>query len=272
MRRGIRARGSAAFAVLPLLLLGASPLGAPPASAALRYEGTLGVATGDYIFTEQATTWTLTTAVAAGGSRLSGRVWLPIHLQSSDLMTTTGVGVRPVRRASAGRRGEPGSPRDEAGPRVARPADRNARLPGRRAQGRRGRSDGDDLAHASPHGPRFRIDLAGRQGSPGERRELRNGLVGRRRERGPPGRAEFELDRRRRRRLVESRRPRHARSGAPGAARSRWAAAGEATGSRRSTSSGGSRRSTATTAPSGSASRCRDRKVVGPPRYSSRSG
>ena len=95
MRRGFWARGSAAVAVLPLFLLGAAPLGVPPAAAALRYEGTLGVATGDYIFTEQATTWSLTTALAAGGTRLSGRVWLPIHLQSSDLMTTTGVGIVP---------------------------------------------------------------------------------------------------------------------------------------------------------------------------------
>lgn len=82
--------------MLPLLLFGASPLGSSPASAALRYEGTLGVATGDYIFTEQSTTWTLTTALATGGSRVSGRVWLPIHLQSSDLVTTTGVGIVPT--------------------------------------------------------------------------------------------------------------------------------------------------------------------------------
>jgi hypothetical protein len=74
--------------VLVALLVAASPV----AGQRLAYEGSLGMTTGRYIFTNRTTTFSLSTGLAVTAGRLTLRVALPVWLQNSTVISATGPG------------------------------------------------------------------------------------------------------------------------------------------------------------------------------------
>lgn len=77
--------------------LAALCLAVPPAQAQrLDYEGGLSLSTGSYIFTERTTNWTLFNGLALSAGRLSVRVTVPLVMQNTRLLTSSGLGQIPT--------------------------------------------------------------------------------------------------------------------------------------------------------------------------------
>jgi hypothetical protein len=81
-----------------LLVLAATP----SAAQTLHYEGSAGLATGTYIFTERTSSWSLFTGLAFNAGPVSLRASLPVFYQSSALIVSTGTGYLPTGGSSSG--------------------------------------------------------------------------------------------------------------------------------------------------------------------------
>ena len=77
-------------------------LAAPAAAQSLHYEGSAGLATGTYIFTERTSSWNIATGLALGVGPVTFRASLPVFYQSSSLVATTGGGYIPTGGSSSG--------------------------------------------------------------------------------------------------------------------------------------------------------------------------
>lgn len=65
---------------------------APLVAQGLYYEGSVSLATGTYIFAERTTSWTVSTGVAAGTSRVTFRASVPVYFQNTTLVSLSGPG------------------------------------------------------------------------------------------------------------------------------------------------------------------------------------
>lgn len=82
------------FAVLAGVLLA---LEAPPwAAQQVSYEGGLSASTGTYIFTERTSSFALSTGLYLKTGRLSFRATVPVWLQNTTLITSSGAGTVPT--------------------------------------------------------------------------------------------------------------------------------------------------------------------------------
>lgn len=100
---------------------------APGAGAqTLHYEGGVSVASGDYIFTERTTSWTLHSGFAFETGRITLRATLPAYIQNTALLTGSAGGLLPtggphsgaVGDSSEARRGRGGDGMGTGGPAV----------------------------------------------------------------------------------------------------------------------------------------------------------
>jgi len=113
-------RGGTALALVAVLTT-------PVAAQSVSYEGGLGVASGNYIFTVPTTTWSLLTGAAVEAGPLTVRASVPVYVQNTVLITASGVGRLPSGGswsgtvADSGRHGG-GSGSRRGGPRLTPPA------------------------------------------------------------------------------------------------------------------------------------------------------
>lgn len=77
--------------VVPLALA-VTPLGAQT----LHYEGSLGIATGTYIFTERTSSWNVSTGLALAAGPVTLRATLPVFYQNTTLVASAGSGLVPT--------------------------------------------------------------------------------------------------------------------------------------------------------------------------------
>lgn len=82
------------------LLLALAP--APVGAQGLAYEGGLGVATGEYIFTARTTAWTVSSGLSVRAGRFTLRATAPLFLQNTTLLTGSGAGMMPSGGPSSG--------------------------------------------------------------------------------------------------------------------------------------------------------------------------
>jgi hypothetical protein len=75
---------------------------APAAAQTVHYEGSAGLATGTYIFTERTSSWSVSTGLALGAGPVSLRIALPVFYQSTTLVASTGSGDIPTGGSSSG--------------------------------------------------------------------------------------------------------------------------------------------------------------------------
>jgi hypothetical protein len=68
----------------------------------LAYEGALGMASGEYIFTARTTSWTLSTGLSVRVGPLTFRAAAPLFLQNTTLLTGSGAGMMPSGGPSSG--------------------------------------------------------------------------------------------------------------------------------------------------------------------------
>jgi hypothetical protein len=68
----------------------------------VHYEGGLSVSSGDYIFTERTTSWTLTNGLALAAGPFTFRATVPLYRQNTTLITGTGTGPVPTGGSSSG--------------------------------------------------------------------------------------------------------------------------------------------------------------------------
>ncbi len=91
--------------VLAALLAAATPV----AAQQLAYEGSVGMTTGQYIFTTRTTTFSLSTGLALTTGRLTLRASIPVWLQNSTVITASGPGgTLPSGGSSGGTVGDSG--------------------------------------------------------------------------------------------------------------------------------------------------------------------
>ena len=74
---------------------------APSAAQTLHYEGSAGLATGTYIFTERTSSWNVSTGLAFSAGPVSLRASLPVFYQSTALIVSTGAGYVPTGGSSS---------------------------------------------------------------------------------------------------------------------------------------------------------------------------
>jgi len=87
----------------PWAILATLAAATPAAAQRLAYEGSLGMTTGRYIFTERTTTFSLSTGLALTVGGLTLRASLPVWLQNSTVISASGPGGRlPSGGSSAG--------------------------------------------------------------------------------------------------------------------------------------------------------------------------
>ncbi len=77
---------------LPWVILAALTAATPAAAQRVAYEGSLGMATGRYIFTDRTTTFSLSSGLALTAGRVTIRASLPVWLQNSTVITASGPG------------------------------------------------------------------------------------------------------------------------------------------------------------------------------------
>lgn len=79
-----------------LVLLAVGALSVPAAAQTVRYEGGVSLASGDYIFTERTTSWTVSNGFALGRGPLTLRATVPVYVQNTTLIAGTMGGVLPT--------------------------------------------------------------------------------------------------------------------------------------------------------------------------------
>jgi hypothetical protein len=69
---------------------------APSTAQTLHYEGSTGLATGAYLFTQRTSSWSLSTGLAFSAGPVSLRASLPVFYQTTALIVSTGTGFVPT--------------------------------------------------------------------------------------------------------------------------------------------------------------------------------
>ncbi|MGE3527612.1 MAG: hypothetical protein AB7I33_16975, partial [Gemmatimonadales bacterium] len=92
--------GGFTWAAVVLALTGGRPAWAQ--SGSVYYDGGLSVSTGKYIFAERTTSWSLYTGLSASTGRVSLRAALPVTMQNSTLITSSGRMGVPTGGSSSG--------------------------------------------------------------------------------------------------------------------------------------------------------------------------
>jgi hypothetical protein len=82
--------------------LSLAALAGPIVAQTLHYEGSAGLATGTYIFTERTSSWSVTTGLAFGVGPVTLRAGLPVFYQNTTLLAATGSGYIPTGGSSSG--------------------------------------------------------------------------------------------------------------------------------------------------------------------------
>ena len=75
---------------------------APLESQTLHYEGSAGLATGTYIFTQRTSSWSVSTGLAFGAGPVILRAYLPVFYQNTTLVASAGSGFLPTGGSSSG--------------------------------------------------------------------------------------------------------------------------------------------------------------------------
>jgi hypothetical protein len=80
------------------LLAGAAAIAAVPPAAAqtLHYEGSVSVASGEYIFTDRTTSWSVLTGLALGAGPFTFRLTMPVYAQNTTLLSGSTTGPLPT--------------------------------------------------------------------------------------------------------------------------------------------------------------------------------
>lgn len=99
----------------PCALVGAVVAAAPLSAQSLYYEGGASVASGRYIFTERTTGWTVYNGLAFGAGPVTLRTTLPVYLQNTTLVTSSGTGPVPSGGASSGAVADSSASRQQRG-------------------------------------------------------------------------------------------------------------------------------------------------------------
>ena len=71
-------------------------LAVPLSAQTLHYEGSAGLATGTYIFTQRTSSWSINTGLAFGAGPVTFRASLPVFYQNTTLITSTGSDFIPT--------------------------------------------------------------------------------------------------------------------------------------------------------------------------------
>lgn len=83
-------------------LLGLTLAATVASAQSLHYEGSAGLATGSYIFTQRTSSWNVSTGLAFGAGPVTLRAAWPVFHQSTTLVTSTGLGFIPTGGSSSG--------------------------------------------------------------------------------------------------------------------------------------------------------------------------
>lgn len=75
---------------------------APLNAQSLHYEGSAGLATGTYIFTQRTSSWSVSTGLALSAGPVTLRAYLPVFYQNTTLVASTGSGFLPTGGSSSG--------------------------------------------------------------------------------------------------------------------------------------------------------------------------
>jgi len=75
---------------------------APLDAQSLHYEGSAGLATGTYIFTQRTSSWGVSTGLALSAGPVTLRAYLPVFYQNTTLVASTGTGFLPTGGSSSG--------------------------------------------------------------------------------------------------------------------------------------------------------------------------
>jgi len=75
---------------------------APLEAQTLHYEGSVGLATGTYIFTQRTSSWSVSTGLAFSAGPVTFRANLPVFYQNTTLVASTGTGFLPTGGSSSG--------------------------------------------------------------------------------------------------------------------------------------------------------------------------
>jgi len=84
------------------VVLSLAALAGPIGAQTLHYEGSAGLATGTYIFTQRTSSWSIMTGVALGAGPVSLRASFPLFYQNTTLLASTGPGYIPTGGSSSG--------------------------------------------------------------------------------------------------------------------------------------------------------------------------
>jgi len=82
--------------------LGLAALAGPIGAQTLHYEGSAGLATGTYIFTQRTSSWSVATGFALGAGPATLRASFPVFYQNTSLLASTATGYVPTGGSSSG--------------------------------------------------------------------------------------------------------------------------------------------------------------------------
>lgn len=85
-----------------LVALSLAALAPSMGAQTLHYEGSAGLATGTYIFTQRTSRWNVTTGFAFGAGPVTLRAGFPVFYQNSTLLAATATGYIPTGGSSSG--------------------------------------------------------------------------------------------------------------------------------------------------------------------------